>query len=57
MKEIKCSDCGCEGIHACLGKPVTKEQLPDGVILVDSGELMRRMKTELDKYDISKLSQ
>lgn len=31
--EIVCSDCGIEGIHACLGKPVKQEDLPEGVIL------------------------
>jgi len=54
---IKCAACGIEGIHACLGIPVNKDDLPDGVILFDSGELMKRMQEELDKYDISKLSQ
>lgn len=53
---IKCSACGCEGVHACLGDPVKQEDLPDGVILIDSGELMKGINSELDKYDISKLS-
>lgn len=22
--DIKCSLCGCEGIHACMGKPTTE---------------------------------
>jgi len=25
MYKVKCSDCGCEGIHACLGKPVDSD--------------------------------
>ena len=54
---IKCSACGVEGIHACLGSPVNKDDLPDGVVLFDSGDLMKRFKDELDKYDIDKLSQ
>jgi len=33
---IKCSDCGIEGIHACLGKPVKQEDLPEDVSLFDS---------------------
>ena len=33
---MKCSDCGIEGIHACLGKPVKQEDLPEGVLLVNS---------------------
>ena len=36
---IKCSDCGCEGIHACMGKPLKKEDLPKVVRLMNSGEV------------------
>ena len=54
---IKCSDCGIEGIHACLGKPINKDDLPKGVRVMGSGELMKSFKKELDKYDVSKLSQ
>jgi hypothetical protein len=32
---IKCSDCGCEGVHACMGKPLTQEDIPEGVKLLD----------------------
>ena len=35
-KVIKCSDCGIEGIHACLGKKLTLDDLPKGVLLTDS---------------------
>lgn len=54
---IKCESCGIEGIHACLGSPIKKEDLPEGVKLFDSGELTSKLSQEIDKYDISKLSQ
>jgi len=53
---IKCTACGIEGIHACLGKPLNKEDLPKGVVLFESGEITKRMLKELNKYDISKSS-
>ena len=53
---IKCADCGIEGIHACVGKPVNKEDLPEGVVLFESGEITKRMIKELNKHDISKSS-
>ena len=54
---IKCSACNIEGIHACLGKPVKQSDLPEGIKVFDSGELTDKFREELDKYDISKLSQ
>lgn len=34
-----CSNCGIEGIHACLGKPLKQEDLPEGLKILGSNEL------------------
>ena len=53
--KIICGNCGIEGIHACLGKPIKQEDLPKGVVLC-GGDLTKKMQAELDKYDLTKLS-
>lgn len=36
---MKCNDCGIEGIHACLGKPMLQEDLPEGFVFLPNDDV------------------
>ena len=38
---IKCRACGIKGIHACLGAPIKQSDLPEGLRIMESGELTK----------------
>jgi len=55
MFYMKCGDCGLNGIHACLGKPVKQEDLQNGLLIIGDPLLTDKeraeMIRELDKND------
>lgn len=54
MTNLKCSKCGCDGIHACIGqkqKPMTKEERKQAcenlkLVVEKVKELRQSIKTE-----------